>query len=503
MRIIAKIIILICLLCLNACSNDSLLEQVLTYADFNRPELEKVLTHYKHDSLKYRAACFLIENMPGKYGIEAENPDDAYKRFLKNIPEKDSVYWKLDSCHVGHLLDSVSMVAAPRMRKVEDIKAITSSLLIENIDYAFKAWEESGYSYDFDDFCHYILPYRIGHEPLSSWRGDAYRHYVHLLDSGYTPREVAVSMAMNKGMRYNVGMGKYPYKQSYEEMSATRWGVCEEMAAYLALSLRAVGIPAAIDYVPVWANRSSGHCWNVLKDTTTGRFVEVGFDPGGKNRVIYKPSKIYRHEYMNGKDTDVTSHYAMPLSDLHFTLPDSCEGKLAALCTFDNRNWAVAALARVENGSVSFPSVGRGVLWDDNEPIMHLDVGKGIAYLIQVHDGKDWCPAEEPFILQEDGIRRPLVADTERTERVSLYRKYPYAGKHPEKPFDSNNIFAGDVYELRYWQEGWHSLGRHTAQTDSLIYEGVPSGALLWLRNLTRGKEERIFTYEDGKQIWW
>lgn len=167
-------LVLIYLSYFSACSNNFLLEQALTSAGSNRAELEKVLDHYKHDSLKYRAACFLIENMPGKYGIEAENPDDAYKCFLKNIPEKDSINWKLDSCHVGHLLDSVATIAVPRMRKVEDIKKITSSLLIENIDYAFKAWEESGYSYDFDDFCHYILPYRIGHEPLSSWRGDAY-----------------------------------------------------------------------------------------------------------------------------------------------------------------------------------------------------------------------------------------------------------------------------------------------------------------------------------------
>lgn len=26
---------------------------------------------------------------------------------------------------------------------------------------------------------------------------------------------------------------------------------------------------------------------------------------------------------------------------------------------------------------------------------------------------------------------------------------------------------------------------------------------MYWLRNLTRGREERIFTYEDGKQVWW
>ena len=115
-RILLKIyIVLICNVVLTffSCSNDSPLEQALIYAAFNRPELEKVLNHYKHDSLKYRAACFLIENMPGKYGIVAENPDDAYKLFLKNIPEKDSINWKLDSCHVGHLLDYVTTIAAP------------------------------------------------------------------------------------------------------------------------------------------------------------------------------------------------------------------------------------------------------------------------------------------------------------------------------------------------------------------------------------------------------
>lgn len=113
------LLFLIVLIACSTCANDSSLEQALTSAGSNRVELEKVLNHYKHDSLKYYAAKFLIENMPGKYGIEAENPDDAYKRFLTNIPQKDSINWKLDSCHVGHLLDSVSMVAVPRMRKVE------------------------------------------------------------------------------------------------------------------------------------------------------------------------------------------------------------------------------------------------------------------------------------------------------------------------------------------------------------------------------------------------
>jgi hypothetical protein len=38
---------------------------------------------------------------------------------------------------------------------------------------------------------------------------------------------------------------------------------------------------------------------------------------------------------------------------------------------------------------------------------------------------------------------------------------------------------------------------------DSLKYRDVPAGALLWLHNHSGGREERIFTYENGKQVWW
>jgi hypothetical protein len=31
----------------------------------------------------------------------------------------------------------------------------------------------------------------------------------------------------------------------------------------------------------------------------------------------------------------------------------------------------------------------------------------------------------------------------------------------------------------------------------------VPKNSVLWLRDLTKGREERIFTYENGKQVWW
>jgi hypothetical protein len=46
----------------------------LRFAGENRGELEKVLAYYQDDRLKYKSACFLIENMPHYYSYG----EDAY-----------------------------------------------------------------------------------------------------------------------------------------------------------------------------------------------------------------------------------------------------------------------------------------------------------------------------------------------------------------------------------------------------------------------------------------
>jgi len=69
---------------------------------------------------------------------------------------------------------------------------------------------------------------------------------------------------------------------------------------------------------------------------------------------------------------------------------------------------------------------------------------------------------------------------------------------------DDNNIVAGDSYELMMWSEtGWISLIKCKAKSNKLVLRNVPSGGLYLLHNNTKGKEERIFTYENGKQVWW
>ena len=70
---------------------------------------------------------------------------------------------------------------------------------------------------------------------------------------------------------------------------------------------------------------------------------------------------------------------------------------------------------------------------------------------------------------------------------------------------DDNTIREGDSYELFYCDNnGWHSLGKRVGDRNHIFeFKQAPTNAIYWLRDYTRGKEERIFIYEDGKQIWW
>lgn len=67
-----------------------------------------------------------------------------------------------------------------------------------------------------------------------------------------------------------------------------------------------------------------------------------------------------------------------------------------------------------------------------------------------------------------------------------------------------NYIRPGDEYELFYCakRDKWESLGKQVSGADSLSYKNVPVNTLLLLKNYSRGIQERIFKYEDGRQVW-
>ena len=90
-----------------------------------------------------------------------------------------------------------------------------------------------------------------------------------------------------------------------------------------------------------------------------------------------------------------------------------------------------------------------------------------------------------------------LVADLGDSYRLAQIEIVPRS--------NTNGIIPGNLYELFYWDatHGWTSLGRQEADDWILTYREVPVGALFWLKCYNGGKEERIFTYVEGRQQWW
>ena len=70
---------------------------------------------------------------------------------------------------------------------------------------------------------------------------------------------------------------------------------------------------------------------------------------------------------------------------------------------------------------------------------------------------------------------------------------------------DGNDIIPGDVYELKFFVNGkWISAGKQNAVDNCLIFENIPVGSLMWLSDLSQGKEERPFLIDEYNEIkWW
>lgn len=222
----------------------------------NKNEFYKVIQHYKNDSLKLAATYFLIRNMDDKYSILPSNKATIYKTALENIPllKEENNWDPTKKSTLGILMDSLSNIEPVGYKKVYDMNVITAEFLIENIDLSFEVWENPPISkyYDFNIFCEYVLPYRFANEPLSNWRKNAYIKFKPiLLDTSHITKDIAIQVIKKSQIHYNIGMAKYPYPLTFEEIDLIKWGTCEHLSQYQTLAFRSIGIPSTTDFIPV------------------------------------------------------------------------------------------------------------------------------------------------------------------------------------------------------------------------------------------------------------
>ena len=100
----------------------------------NRPELEAVLQHYstdKADSLKYRAARFLIENLPLHYGYAGKGLEDFKCDYDSLFCDKDIPRQVLRGRAKNYNPDFTNVHPA------FDLSELSRDFLIRHIDNAF------------------------------------------------------------------------------------------------------------------------------------------------------------------------------------------------------------------------------------------------------------------------------------------------------------------------------------------------------------------------------
>ena len=104
------------------------LEESLHFVEENRSELEKVLNYLKidlKDSLKYRSAVFLIENMPYYYALHSEclaNCTNLYSTFEEYQCTSERAFEILESKYGKRIPN--------KYKKVYDSHVITSEVYL-------------------------------------------------------------------------------------------------------------------------------------------------------------------------------------------------------------------------------------------------------------------------------------------------------------------------------------------------------------------------------------
>lgn len=186
--------ILTLILLLNSCNDE--LNRNLDLSGSNRPELEKVLEYFKDNPnpLKYKAACFIIENIPYHrtyWGDKAKAYEDAYITMATDAKEfHDSV--------ITRELDKLGHDALITRSEVQAIKA---EYLIKAINDACDTWERVNWNKDYDEslFLNYVLPYRIYNELVSDWHETIKQEFPYLNASiVYSERGVQFSAFTGK-----------------------------------------------------------------------------------------------------------------------------------------------------------------------------------------------------------------------------------------------------------------------------------------------------------------
>lgn len=422
------------------CNSEKLPGDIISALDSageNRPQLLRVINHYKEDkkdSLKLKAAFFLIKNLTGRYYYSGDLLNE-YQNYTKLI--------SLDRTKGHKILTSIEKnygkFSIEKLKTNRDLEHITADQFINDIDIAFKAWEEMPWSknYSFKQFCEFILPFRIADEVPEYNRKDIYLQYRPLLDSVIKNKLTAKEACriLNANLKqipwvFTNKVGFLPHFPS-SKLIKYRAGTCQEMSDLAIFVMRSTGIPVGSDFAPQWAYRGSGHNWNVVlnENGTILMFLGAEDNPGTPHRALTKKGKIFRNTFaINPKSLgnisrkedfipgflkdpriiDVTDQYGRTFS-VQMTINNTelgKYGKFAYLSLYNKYTWKQVDWSYVKNGVVNYNKVEGD-----------------IVYMITKFDQSGTHSFSAPFLLDKTGKILKLIPDSVNTISRMVCRK--------------------------------------------------------------------------------
>lgn len=404
----------------------------------NQSELEKVIEHYSvhpADSLKKKAALFLIKNMDAHYSYQSPSWDKLQielDSLFSRETDKEKLKSTFELLYKKYDLSDVQYIS--------DTKTIKADFLISNIDSAFIKWKTPYAKHlNFEQFCEYLLPYRVGHEPLTTWRSIFYDKYLSELYSKLRKKRTYIT-----AIDFCDTLKRYP--DSYLDftpanvpdynarlLSNTRLGTCRQYCLQSVMAARCIGIPVVIDYTPQWATRNKGHEWNALI-TSSGKPLSFGIGDTVKlgKHIEAAPDriapKVYRETFakqpaslamIHGKEKipptldspcfiDVTNQYYQTVDiPVKLSKPTPSRNKFAYLAVFNNKDWIPVAWSKINNHGAIFKNMNKDFVC---LPVYYLD---------------NWTiPAAYPFIISKQGKIIKLKPKLNKRQTIVLSRKY-------------------------------------------------------------------------------
>jgi hypothetical protein len=399
--------------------------------------------HYSNDTLKLKAAHFLFRNIPYHSTRQSALLDSCYEE----IAAINRNYRYPDCINAYNAL--YDRVGDPNKGLVNrsDTETLTASSLISNIDGAFEAWRDGPYArhLTFDDFCEYLLPYRVGEENLDgTWRTELSKKYAGRIGwmqsqddkchSAYWAALFLNDQIKQLGFHVNAVFPTSEVELPLKVLNNMRMGECTDYARLTAYIMRACGIPVGIDFTPQWPFRSSGHHWNTLLDNS-GRnvpFMGGESNPGYPCKAGYTMAKVFRRTFayqpqslfaLKGDERvpdNLNNPFIKDVSDEYLRGRDvklhlekrHRSSRFAYLSAFDNQSWVPVDYSVIDkDGVTEFRSMGCG--------IVYLPVYWGSNGSVQ---------ADYPVELKSDGEQSQLIPDMKRTQDITMNRKFPVFG---------------------------------------------------------------------------